>query len=77
MKKVKRITALIGVVLLVGLYITTLISAIFIPVATAGLFKACVFSTITVPVMLYAYILVYRVLKNRNTPNMDDMDEKK
>lgn len=63
MKKVKRILALIGVIFLVSLYILTLIGAIIIPKYSDALFKASIYSTFVVPVMLYAYMLVYRLLK--------------
>ncbi len=64
--KGQRILAMIGVVFLVALYVVTLISAIFTTPATKGLFMACIFSTVAIPVMLYGYILVYRALKNKN-----------
>lgn len=63
--KGQRILAIIGVVLLVALYVVTLISAIFTTPATKGLFMACIFSTVAVPIMLYAYMMVYRMLKRR------------
>lgn len=66
MKKTKRILALIGVILLLSLYIITLISAITSTPATPGLFKACIYSSILIPILLYAYMLIYRVLKGRN-----------
>lgn len=63
MNKMKRILALIGVIVLIGIYVTTLISAIFTTPATSGLWKASIFCTIAVPVLLYAYMLIYKVLK--------------
>lgn len=63
MKKLKRILALIGVILLAGLYIITLLSALFATPYSAGLFKACLFSTVFIPVMIYAILLIYRILK--------------
>lgn len=65
MNKMKRILAFIGVILLLGLYIATLITAILIPKISSVFFKISVFSTIVIPIMLYAYILIYRVLKER------------
>jgi len=64
--KGQRILAIVGVVLLVALYVITLLSAIFTTPATKGLFMACIFSTVAIPVMLYGYILVYRALKNKS-----------
>lgn len=64
MKKVKRILAIIGVVLLAGLYLSTLIFAIIDSDDTMTLLKASIYSTIVVPVLIWAYGLVYRLLKN-------------
>lgn len=64
--KVQRVLAMLGVFFLIALYIITLVSAIITTPATKGLFMACVYSTIAIPVMLYAYMLVYRVLKKQN-----------
>lgn len=61
--KVQRILAMLGVIFLVLLYVVTLISAIFTTPATKGLFMACIFSTVAIPIMLYGYVLVYRILK--------------
>ena len=63
MKKVRRILAIIGIVVLVALYICTLVSALFDSAATMGFFKASVAMTILVPVILYAMIMFTRVLK--------------
>lgn len=63
MKKAKRILALAGAVLLVCMYACTLIFALMGSPASTGLFKASVAATILVPVLLYAYILVARLLK--------------
>ena len=63
MKKVRRILAIIGIVVLVALYICTLVSALFDSATTMGFFKASVAMTILVPVILYAMIMFTRVLK--------------
>lgn len=63
MNKIKRILALIGVLILVGIYIVTFISAIFTTPATDALWKASIYCTVAVPVLLYAYMLIYKILK--------------
>ena len=63
MKKIKQILAICVVVLLVGLYIATLIFAVIGSENTMGMFKAALYSTFIVPVLLWAYGLVYRLLK--------------
>ena len=63
MKKIQRILAFIGVILLVGLYLLTFVSAVFSTPYSAGLFKASLFSTVFIPIIIYAILLIYRVLK--------------
>ncbi len=65
-KKMKQIGALLVVVLLVSLYITTLVLAFMKSPEVATLFKGCVIATIGLPVVLYMYMLIYKYLKNRN-----------
>lgn len=66
MKKVQRILALLGVVLLLAMYGSTMFFAISGSPNSEGWFKASIACTIIVPVFLYANILVYRYLKNRD-----------
>ncbi len=67
MKKIKRILALTGAILLIGLYACTLIfTLIGTPLAT-DLLKASVAVTILLPVLLYGFQLVWRLMhKNDN-----------
>lgn len=65
MKKAKRILALIGVVILVGLYVVTLFSAILATPATKDLFKASLLATLVIPIMIYVYMLIYRLISGK------------
>lgn len=71
MKKTKKILALTGAVLLAVLYIATLVFALIDSPWAYDLFKICLGMTIILPVLLYAYNLMYRVLKH------DDESEEK
>lgn len=66
MKKFKRTLALIGAVLLIVLYVSTLIFALFDYSASMGLLKASIACTILLPVLLYAYTLVYKISKKED-----------
>ena len=66
MTKLKRIMALTGVILLIGLYIVTFIAGVTNTPSSTGLFKASIYCTVGVPGLLYAYMLVYRLLKNKD-----------
>lgn len=70
MKKTKRILALTGVVLLVCLYISTLILALIGSPLAINLLKSAVASTIILPLLLYGYMLLYRLIK-KNSENED------
>ena len=61
--KLKRILALIGVVLLAGMYVMTLIFAFVDPTAGKLWLKASLVCTIFVPVFLYACMMLTRYLK--------------
>ncbi len=70
MKKLLRILAILGSILLIGLYFITLILAIlgkdFFP-----MFMASLFSTLAIPVLIWLYGMVYRWLKRDSSPESD------
>lgn len=65
MKKIKRIGAIIAVLLLLSLYGITLYAGLTASPNSKSLLMASLYSTIMIPLMLYAYILVYKLLKKR------------
>jgi len=70
LKKLKRILALLGVILLAGLYIITLVLAFADPTASKEWLRASIAATLIIPVLLYAYLMVYKLLnKNNNEEN--------
>lgn len=62
MKKIKQIAAIVMCVLLVGMYVASFVAAIFAKPQAHGLFMASVGMTIMLPLLLYAYTIIYRVL---------------
>lgn len=62
-QKFKRIFALLGAVLLAGMYLITVVLAFADPTASKDWLMASIICTIVIPCFLYAYILVYRYLK--------------
>ncbi|MDY5845259.1 MAG: hypothetical protein SPJ92_01710 [Bariatricus sp.] len=73
MKKTKRILALIGAVLLILMYASTLFFAFTDSTQTQGFLKASIACTILVPVLLYAYMLVYRLM-HKDDSSDDEID---
>jgi dolichyl-phosphate-mannose--protein O-mannosyl transferase len=64
MKKIQRILAVIGILLLVSLYVATLVLALTDDPATMDLFRASIYCTVIVPVLIWAYSFIYKLLKN-------------
>ena len=62
MKRLKRILAAIGAILLIALYVSTLVFALIGSDLAINLLKASVALTICLPVMLYAIYMIYRLL---------------
>lgn len=75
MAKLRKIFAIAGVVLLLGMYILTFISAMFATPDTHSLFLGSLAATIIVPVFLYAYTLIYRVIY-KNKDKQENKDKK-
>lgn len=74
MKKTKRILALIGAILLFGMYACTLIFALSGSENSTNLLMASIACTIFVPVILYAYQLLYKVLKGKGSDETSKQD---
>ncbi|MCC8044716.1 MAG: hypothetical protein LIP12_04355 [Clostridiales bacterium] len=79
MNKIKRIAAMIGVIILVGMYVITLILGLTASPATQNMLMASIVCTVVIPVMLYAMMLVARVLgssNDKNPPNDENPEAK-
>ena len=78
--KIKKIFALIAVSLLVALYGSTVVFALSDSPNATYLFKASIFCTVIIPVILYSYVLVYRIFghKKQDSPsNSEEASSKK
>ena len=64
--KIRRILAAGGIVILLGLYVTTLVCAIIQTPFTSQLLRASLFATIIIPVMLYAAMLAIKFVKRHD-----------
>ena len=77
----KRIAALIGIVLLVGMYVVTLILAIMNNDLTKRFFTASIICTVVIPVLVWVYQWIYkRVQKDAadaRTKNYIEEEEKR
>ncbi|HIY63547.1 MAG TPA: hypothetical protein H9730_08810 [Candidatus Mediterraneibacter stercoripullorum] len=67
MQLIKRVLAFAGVIILICMYGSTLIFALMGSSRSTDLLMASVIATVIVPVLLYAFTLVTRLLNNHNT----------
>ncbi len=72
MKKAKRILALVGVILILALYGSTMFFAITDNSDTMSMFKASVVATIVIPVLLWAYSFIFKLVKKDNEPQEEE-----
>jgi len=72
MKKVKRISAIIGIVLFVTMILVTLISAFFATEYAPGLFLASIFSSVAIPIMIYGFFTIYKYVHKNDEPENYD-----
>ena len=62
MKKVKRIAALLIVIFLIAMVFVTLYCAI----KGCTYFMASLFTMFALPLLIYAYMFIYRIVKDKN-----------
>lgn len=70
MKKGKQILAILGVILLAGLYISTIVCALSAGENFMNMLMASLFATFVIPVLIWAYTFIYKLVKK------DDNEEK-
>lgn len=63
MKKAKRILAIIGILILIGLYLVTLFCAIFAKDNVMNFLMASIYATVIIPVLIWAYTFIHKLTK--------------
>ena len=61
----KQVVAWIGILLLIALYITTLLAALFDNSASGSLFASCLYATVAVPLLIWIYAWIYQKVKEQ------------
>ena len=74
MKKAKRILALAGVVLFVAMYAATLVFALIDNPHSFPLFKASIYCTIVIPVIIYSGTLIFNNAARRKEWPVDEKE---
>lgn len=74
LEKIKRLAAWIGIIVIVGMYLLTLILGLTANENTKGWLMASIVCTVVIPVLIYAMILVMKVLDQRHlTPKIKNI----
>lgn len=66
MKKVKQVLAILLILILIGLYVSTLVFAIIGSERAMVWLKISIYATIVLPVLLWAYGFIYKMIKDDN-----------
>ena len=66
MKNLKRLLAVIGIILLAGMYVLTFILALTDNSAAGNMIMASLYATVIIPILLYAFLLVYHWTHQKN-----------
>jgi Ca2+/H+ antiporter len=69
--KIKRILALIMIVVLIAMYISTIVFALSDSPNADTLFKASIFCTVVIPVLLYGYGVIYKYVIKKEDRDPD------
>ena len=71
MKNTKRILAILGVVLLAGMYLLTLVFALIDSPWALDCLKISFGLTILIPVLLWVYLAMFRLVSQKRQDNLD------
>ena len=66
MKKIKQLLALIGVVILVGLYAATIVCALSASENFMNMLMASLYASVIIPVLIWVYSFVYKLIKKQD-----------
>lgn len=72
MKKTKRILALIGATLLLLMYVAAFIVTILDHTSDMRYWKAAMVATVIIPVLIWAYSFVYKLIKGSDDNEKND-----
>lgn len=72
----KRIAAIIGIILLLALYVTTLLVAIFDRSSSGQWFMLCLIGTVTIPLLIWIHTWMYGVLTQKHTIASFELEKK-
>ncbi len=75
MKKVKQILAILGIVLILGINVLLVFAAGTATEDNTNTFNAAIVTVILVPVLLWIYLYVYKLIKKNNEEKNQPLEE--
>ena len=69
MKKVKQILAIIGVIILAGLYVSTIVCAVSASENFMNMLMTSIYASVIIPVLIWAYSFIYKLIKKDSEKN--------
>lgn len=74
MKKLKRILAILGIIVLLSLYVISFVAAIMSTEQAHTFFVASIVVTVALPIVLYGYILIHKFFTRDKFEYIDDSE---
>lgn len=75
MKKVKQILAILGIVLILGINVLLIFAAGSATEDNTNIFNAAVVTVILVPVLLWIYLYIYKLIKKKDNEEKDKLEK--
>jgi hypothetical protein len=71
MKKARQILAIIGIVILIGMYVATLICVLSANENFMSMLMASIYASAVIPVLIWAITFIYKLVKKDDITNED------
>ena len=75
MKKAKQILAILGIVLILGVNILLVITAFGATEDNTNIFNAAIVTVVLVPVLLWVYLYIFKLIKKNNEDKKEEKQE--
>lgn len=67
MKKAKQILAIIGIIILIGMYAATIVCALSASENFMSMLMASIYASVVIPVLIWAFTFICKLLKKDDT----------
>ena len=75
MKKTRQILAIIGIILLVGMYVSTIICALSANENFMSMLMASLYASFIIPVLIWTYTFIYKLFNKDDDSHSDDSSQ--